>query len=224
MKKYIYFGLCLITILSSCSTSFKYGEYHNPRASYYITLFADSTFEYRSNATNCYIESFGRWRRQDNAIYLNSNIRKERFSMQMQKTQGNSSVSVINIDMNVPVEVKKDYICYPYWNDRLLIGYPERGSYSYSATVPIDSLRFTVYKIPLLIAGFGPKSCFHEVKTEVVTPQLAVGENLNVMINVIDSLFSYQVFNETKLKIGKNVVIFPIGKKKYKLKLKEVIH
>jgi hypothetical protein len=73
--------------------------------------------------------------------------------------------------------------------------------------------------MPYTGGGYGAKACFHDVQSETIYPDLSVGDTLSVQVNIIDSLFSYQVFKDKPIKIGHKSLVFKDGKKRYRLRL-----
>jgi hypothetical protein len=112
-----------------------------------------------------------------------------------------------------------DYICTPIIDDVYELQYQVDGNYSFSLPKPIKKIKFEVYKSPNQFCYTNP--FFESVKTELIDIPISHGNRLYVSIEVIDSLFNYQIFKNEKLKIKNGKVIFKDGGKSYKLYLKK---
>lgn len=215
--------VCILTILlNSCSnTRLINGTYsgkHNPHV---FILSADSTFKYEYHAV-WYSESSGTWRKAGDIIYLNSFNQTDKIPVEYTKmTNNQDSAIVVNIDVNSQNKPPKDYICWAFINGNFAYFDPDRGSYSFKSEIPVDSLYFKIKKSPFIFRGTGYKMGYDDVKTETIYPHLSVGESLNVTINIIDSLFGYKVFSDTKLKVKRDKLIFKDKNKTNKLSLRK---
>lgn len=221
MKYNHIFIITFFWVMSSCSHEMIIGQLYNSKKSSHNFIFnMDSTFSYRYK-NGCYKESSGHWFRKGNSVCLNTDVQLEKIPIEYKKRKGDSeSLSVVNVTVNMPAEYIKDYICFPFVNKEVLVNYPERGSFSFRSKVPIDSIYFLVSKVPLLVQGPGIYGCFDDMKTERIYPKLFVGEDLDITINIVDSLFSYKVLKNKELQIKKRALIFKENKHRYKLTLK----
>jgi hypothetical protein len=215
--------VCILTVLlNSCSnTQLINGTYIGKHCPHVFIFSADSTFKYEYRAM-WYSESSGTWRKEGNFIYLNSSNQIDKIPIEYTKVTSNQdSVVIVNIGVNSQNKPPKDYICWPFVNGNFVYFDPERGSYSFKSEFFVDSLYFKVNKSPFVFRGTGYKMGYDDVKTETIYPHLSIGENIDVTINIIDSLFGYKVFDNTKLKVKRNKIIFKDGGKINKLSLKK---
>lgn len=213
--------ICTLSILLyGCSSStFVNGLYsgHNP----HVFIFSEnSTFRYEHRGV-WYSESTGTFRKKNNMIFLNSFEQRTRIPLEYTKVENVDNEMIIDVKVNVVGRSEKDYICFPYVNGKSVFIDTEKGSYSFHSEVSVDSIYFLVAKRPFVLRGTGYKMGYDDIKTEIIYPHLYVGENLNVTINIIDSLFGYKVFNDEKLDIKKGKIIFKEKGKNNKLYLKE---
>jgi len=199
------------------------GTYSGKQDSHVFVFSTDSTFKYEHHAM-WYSESFGIWRNIGNSIYLNSINQIDKLPIEYSKVANKTdSSSVININVNSQGKPQKDYVCLPIINGDIAHFFyaMERGSYSIESDVSIDSIYFNVTKQPFVLRGTGYKMGYDDVKTETIYPHLSLGENIDITIDIIDSLFGYKVFKNEELKIKGSNLIYKVGDKSYKLHLKK---
>ena len=219
---YIVFLCILNVLLNSCSnTKFILGTYNGKHSPGLFVFSEDSTFRYESRK-GCYTESSGTWKKIGDGVYLNSIEQIDKIPIEYTKTKGNKENTIINVNVNVSDKPQRDYVCFPVVNGDVSSFYAmERGSYSIESEIPIDSIHFVITKQPFVLRGTGSYGCYEDVKTETIYPHLLLGENIDVTINIIDSLFGYKVFKNEELKIKGDNLIFKEGNKSYKLYLKK---
>lgn len=63
--------------------------------------------------------------------------------------------------------------------------------------------------------------CYNTVESEKINAELSLGEDINITINIIDSLFGYSVFKNKKLELRRGNLYFYKNGEKYKLHLKK---
>ena len=207
--------IILSILLYSCSNSIVInGIYRGNHTPHLFIFSGDSTFKYEYHAM-WYSESSGIWQKRKNTIYLNSF--EQRSKMPVEYTKIEHSNKVISVKVNIADKPEKDYICFPYVNGNSVFINPEKGSYSFDYDFPVDSIYFLIAKRPFVLRGTGYKMSYNDIKTETIYPHLAVGESIDVTINLIDSLFGYKVFNDEKLEIKGGTISFKEKNKKCKL-------
>lgn len=200
--------------------SFVNGKYSGKKSPHVFIFSEDFTFKYEFNGV-WHSESFGIWHKKGKVIYLNSFEQRDKFPVEYMKVENNQNKSIVNIKINASDKLEKDFICFPYINGKPVIESPKKGSYSFETDASIDSIYFLIAKRPFILRGSGSKMSYDNVKSETIYPNLSIGENLDVIINVIDYLFGYKVFKNEKVEIGKDKITFQEERKKYNLFLKE---
>jgi hypothetical protein len=210
-----------ILLLDSCTTAHLINGTYSGKQHPHVFIFSeDSTFKYEYRAM-WYSESSGTWQKRENKIYLNSFEQRNTIPVDYAKAENNQKRVIINVKVNVSDKAEEDYICFPYVNGKSVIMDPGKGSYSFDSEVSVNNIYFLIAKRPFVLRGTGYKMSYDDVKTETIYPHLSVGESLDVTINIIDSLFGYKVFDNTKLKVKRNKIIFKDGGKINKLSLKK---
>ncbi len=210
--------VCILSVLlNSCNKVFFINGMYRGKDNPHVFIFSeDSTFKYEYRAV-WYSESSGTWQKTRDAIYLNSFEQRDKMPIEYVKTKNTQRETNIKIKINVPDKSERDYICFPYVNDKSMLENPEKGSYSFDTKVSIDSIYFLVAKRPFVLRGTGYKMSYDDVNTKTIYPHLLVGENLEVTVNIIDSLFGYKVFKDEKLELKNGKIIFKDRGKKNKL-------
>jgi hypothetical protein len=207
--------------LSGCSYEFLPGKYAARRGIHHFHFRPDSTFTYEFSG-GCYKEATGNWREDGQRLYVSSLGQVDRIPVTYQKREGTKpGVSVMNVTVNMPKEEVSNYVCFPVLNKEKPYFPKTRGSFSFGHKERIDSLVFAISKIPFSGGGFDLRACFQRVLSETIYPQAAIGDTLDVQVNIIDSLFSYQVFKNEPMKIGRKSLVFRYEGKKYRLHLKK---
>lgn len=80
----------------------------------------------------------------------------------------------------------------------------KRGSYCFLSTDPIDEIYFEIIKQPERIE----KRSFYKLRTININHPVQLGESLVIDIILNDSLFSYRIFDNTKIKFKGDRLIF----------------
>lgn len=219
--KNLLFCCLLIGGLFSCKSPLNdvIGTYianSNLNTKHRFILNADSTFNY-SYIVIGDIEGYssGIWKRIDrNTIILNSDIQSNIIPLDIEITPSNNKNPMINVELIVPEKDTKEYRCTPYFP--VIGGYienflPDRGSYSYEETNYYSNNHELFYKVSKEPREFIPgrgKVEYYLLPTEHKTIITNDGDIVNVTVIVPDSLFSYRVFNNEKIKIKGDKLIF----------------
>jgi hypothetical protein len=212
MKNVIYLYAFLVSIfLVSCQTpAFVCGVYRNNQSDEFI-FHPDSTFTYKYHGF-WYKESSGLWTLTGNLLYINSTLQQNKFLIKYNTKDAQQHVATtVNIEIDAPDEHRNDYFCYPIINGKLVVAYPvKRGNYSIQYAADINKISFLISKHPSVFSfrGTGIKMCYDDIETETIYPHISTGGVLDVNIRIVDSLFGYKVFNNSRLRIKKNKVIF----------------
>jgi hypothetical protein len=187
-----------------------------------FVLNADSTFNYSYIVIgNEEKYSSGTWRRIDkNAIVLNSYIQSNVIPLNIEVVNSNNKKPMINVKLIIPGKDEKEYRCTPYyaviegkWYEPNTLFVPDRGSHSYEESNYYSNeheLFFKVSKEPRQIEFVGPRLFkeYYVLETEHKKITTKDGDIVNVTVIVPDSLFSYRIFNNEKIKLRKNKLIF----------------
>lgn len=215
--------------LSTCQSFEKIfsGKYSNRFYPNVFEIYSDSTFIYKSMMGSI-IEKYseGKWKRLDkNTIILNSTIQNNNIPIQVNVIPDNKNKRTICVNLNVPGQSVKDYVCYPIFNDNIFpsMNPGDRGSYCIYSEVSIHSIHFQIQKIPLTLKCLGPRQPeYYDIYSKSVTINSKIGDSIIIKLQIPDSLFSYRIFRDTKLKIsGENLIFKDIenGNKTNKLHL-----
>jgi hypothetical protein len=216
---FIYFSCQVATTVTGVYSSSKN---HNK-----FIIHEDSTFEYSYYIVAGYADkiSSGKWRQiNKNTIILNSNIRTNIIPLYIEVIPTQNEKNNVKLSLNVFGKNKKDYLCVPYSNETYFLPdfFPDRGDYDFESALPITHLFFKIYKEPLILERFGPQREYNILETESRSINLTKGDSIHISINLSDSLFFYEVFDNTILKINGNTLTFKDSKnKKNKLSLKQ---
>jgi len=102
----------------------------------------------------------------------------------------------------------------------------KRGSYCIYPEKPFDTLYFKILKQPRKVERMGPRSYkeYYILETEHKKLTTNDGDIVNVTITLLDSLFSYRIFDNEKIKLSGNKLIFKDkedNNKKNKLYIKD---
>jgi hypothetical protein len=221
-NRYAILTCALYILLSSCSQSKVItGMYSGKKNPHVFTFSKDSMFKYEYH-DYCYKESSGTWYQDGDFLYLNSLIKTEKIPLEYTKLRGDRDTSiVINIEINSQNNPQTDYICWPFINGKPCSFDPERGAYSFSSDILVENIYFKIKKSPFVLRGIGSKMCYDDIETEPIELKLSFGDNLNVVINIIDCLFGYKVFSNEKLEIRSRKIILKEGSKTSKLHLRQ---
>ena len=222
MKNYYIILISILFIpLSSCKQTMIISGTYSDKNSHVFIFSKDSIFQYEYQ-DYCYSKSSGIWNKKGDFLYLNSFIQIERIPLECVKIKNNTDSDIIvRIEVNSQGKPQTDYICWPFINGKPCLFDPERGSYSFKSEIPINNICFRIRKSPFIIRGTGSKMCYDDIETETIYPHLSVGENLDVTVNIVDSLFGYTVFKDEKIELKNGKIIFKNREKKNKLYLKK---
>ena len=91
----------------------------------------------------------------------------------------------------------------------------KRGSYCIYPEKSFSSIYFKIEKRPKTVEY----RTFYKLKTEKVDIPIQLGDSLLINIALNDSLFSYRIFDNTKLKIRNNKLVFKDSEKKQVFRL-----
>lgn len=199
-----------------------------------IVLNIDSTFNYfyivMGDAEKY---SSGTWKRIDKkTIVLNSDVSSSIIPLNVEVSSASDYKNpMINVKLIIPGKDEKEYRCTPYYvfneNFSMESFLPDRGSYSYEGVNTKNHiLFFKVSKEPRTFEMIGPRPFkkYYVLETDHKAITMNGGDIVDVTVTVQDSLFSYRVFNNEKIKYNGNKLIFKNSEeknKKYKLYLNE---
>lgn len=220
MKSLKYIIGTLSILLYSCSSNTLIVGTYSGKSPHVFILSEDSTFKYEYH-NYCYSESFGTWTKKEDAIYLNSFIQIDKIPLEFVKLGNNDNAIAVNIKVLSHDKPETDYICWPFINDEPCLFDPERGSFSFTSDIPIDNIYFKIRKSPFVLRGAGSKMCYNDVESEKINIKLSFGEDINIKINIIDSLFGYSVFKNEKLELRRGNLVFSENGVRNKLHLKK---
>lgn len=216
--------LCLGLLLGCCSApSLINGKYKGKNPHVFI-FSQDSTFRYEYHGV-WYSESFGSWHKTRDIVYLTSFQQRDKLPVEYRKTRNGQSERIVKVKINASDKPERDYICFPYINGKSFFNEdssledPPRGSYSFKVKEPVDSISFIVAKRPFILRGTGYNMAYDDVGTDTIYLHLAVGETLEITVNIIDSLFGYRTFKNERLKVKNKKIIFQDRGNEYKLYL-----
>jgi len=206
MGKTVLIAILLILIFSSCTTnSFIIGEYRSGRSTF--SFKKDSTFTYISRK-NGYEYSSGSFKIRNNKLLLNSIIQNNILPLKVVYEPAKELTPICSLHVivssNEPIETK--YRCNPYINGIPSIFEVPTGSYSFNLNIsPVKNIYFEIWKVQdYLISNHATSPVMTEVK--------AIKEYFNgdiyAYINMNDSLVSYKVFDNVKLKFKNNKIVF----------------
>lgn len=214
--------VCVLAILlNSCSKILFINGMYSGKGNPHVFVFSeDSTFKYEYHGV-WYSESSGTWQKKRNTIFINSFEQRDKMPIEYQKTKNDKKKAIINVKINISDKPESDYICFPYINGKSMFEDPEKGSYSFDTKGPVDSICFLIAKRPFILRGTGYKMGYDDVKTKTIYPHMSAGENLDVLVDIVDYLFGYKVFKDEKLELKNGKIIFKERGKKNKLYLKK---
>jgi hypothetical protein len=203
MKKYIIF-ISITFLLVSCSGRFLFtGKYASKDSPYGFYINSDSTFSYKFYQFHEYEYSKGRWVKKNRFLILNSSLKDITIPLIVKDESGLSSDSLNKFSFEfVSTEVPaKDCECAIIIND---ISKEIRRCDSIALVeikMPVRKILVEVRKSPLMMTSL--RFSLDPLVTNTYTAKKEYGNFTSFKIVVIDSLFSYKVFDNTKLKIRK---------------------
>lgn len=228
----------VVLIFTACK-SFRLGEYQDNQSSAVIVLKNDSTFKYNSFRNN-FEHSSGVWERKDNHIILNSFLQNKVPTIKILKYKSITLKEGIYLKININPSNKNDvdFFCEAFTNNGILLFDPmyslkssinqnktfdiiqlskdiqsKNGSYSFTVNQHIDSIYFKLWKFP---QNFNGKYFNDSLQTERKKIAANLGDSIDVVIDLNDSLFGYKIFDNKGLKINNRLLFFE--NKKFKLK------
>ena len=236
IKNLLFYLLLIISLCSCKSTVNVVGTYlslfrDNPHKldiyrAHRFVINADSTFNY-SYIVIGEIEKYssGTWRQiNSNTIILNSDIQSKIMPLDVDIIPSENKDATINVTLIIPEKDEKDYRCIPYFE--LMENYyvenflPDRGSYSYKKTNYYSNNHELFFKVSKEPYGFIPgrgKREYYLLDTEHKKITTNDGDIVNITVSVPDSLFSYRVFNNTKIKFKGDKLFFRDAEEKNKM-------
>lgn len=206
-----------LMILTACNSNelLITGIYTSRKSPDIITLFLDSTFKYEQTLVpgSRFVErsSSGTWKLDRNSghIILNSAIQDLETSIEADVIPARSTKSIVLVNLKVDSEPIENYICYPILNREIYQQNVERGAYSFKTDKQIDRISFQIVKQPKSVEVLGMKQpTYNTIKTKEVELSCNVGDSVLIDIQLSDSLFSYKLFNDEKLRYEKNRLFF----------------
>jgi hypothetical protein len=192
--------LCSCTINTNIT-----GKYASNKKPYGFEFRSDSTFLYEYGEFELYKYSSGTWSPLNkHTIILNSKIKNTTIPIKVNEDDiNNSKKSVLSIALSIDGELNlPDYKCHIYINDTL---YEVKRCDSLSLiqiNSPIRNVYFQIERHPIVV-----NSTFISLPliTEGYTPKRSIC-NLKIEASFKDSLFSYQSFNNERLKLKRDMI------------------
>lgn len=204
--------ICII----ACNTypKIKSGGYLAYKAKAFI-FSSDSTFVYKESIDRI---STGKWSLlKNNTLILNSKKQSRLALLKAEVMLGNNKQTKISVKLNVYERNDEDYVCRPVIDGKISDLYTGVGSYSFYLDRAIDSLYFILEKRPQQVEVLGMQQPdYYAINTNHITLNYTTGDEVILHISLTDSLFSYRIFTDEKLKIKNNEIIFSDKEKKVK--------
>ena len=221
--KYLSFGLTLFLVFS-CNSTLQtiIGVYSEPQNPYKIELFKDSTFRYYG----LYSEySSGKWfRRSNNCIVLNSEIKEILVPLKIKREYTESDTCKIDVKVKVIGQKENDYECIPLTSNKIITKEPVRGSYIFIPAQSNNDICFDIWRVPYLIKNTVHLNERNPIKTEKIILNSKQHEHITIDIYFNDSLFDYKIFNETKVSIKDKKLRFYDKYNRKKIKIERSVN
>lgn len=203
MKKNTLF-VSLAFILASCSNKFHFtGKYASKNSPYEISINIDSTFSYKFYQFHEYEYSKGRWFKKSKSLILSSSLKDITIPLVVKGESGLNSDSLNKFSFEyVSTEIPaKDCECAIIINDTSKEIRRCDSVALIEIRVPVHKLYVEVRKSPLLMTSL--RFSLDPLVTNTYTTRNEYGNFTRFKIMANDSLFSYRIFDSTKLKIRK---------------------
>lgn len=204
-------------VISSCSLKQDIaGRYSSKEAPYGFDINKDSTFSYRYYEYHTFINSSGRWVRKGNSLLLNSSLKDKivYFKNVNVDSRTSSKNNYLTVNFDKSGVASKDCKC-GIIIDSIMVRNIKCDSIK---MLKIDS---SINNLQLVIDKWqndsGTNFPADYLETDVLTLDKKFGNDINVTINVIDSLFSYEIIENMSLKIKNDKLIYTKSKKKFHL-------
>jgi hypothetical protein len=197
--------LCIFLFLQSCYTNNSLvGTYSSNKSPHRFTFNPDSTFYYQYKGHIWRKYSTGYWERLDKhrlkiqSIYPNTFLRLKVDEL----TNLSDDKMSVSINIDIPKYERKYYKHILIINDSL----PVSMNCDSSSFVINKNVKNFVYKIT---ADDRVPNRFLDTltSTKYYLKQINTA-SINIDVSLVDSLFDYQVFNQTVIKIGKNKIMY----------------
>jgi hypothetical protein len=203
MKKCILY-ISITFLLASCSDRFLFtGRYASKDSPYGFYINSDSTFSYKFYQFHEYEYSKGKWVKQNRFLILNSSLKNTTIPLVVKDESSLSSDSLNKfsfefVSTGVPA---KDCECAIIINDTSKEIRRCDSVELVEIKMPVRKIFVEVRKSPLLMTSL--RFSLDPLVTNAYTTRNDFGNIVNFKIDVNDSLFSYKVFDNTKLKISR---------------------
>ncbi|MFT3901661.1 MAG: hypothetical protein QM727_00685 [Niabella sp.] len=203
MKKNILYIFIVFSLVSCSGRLLFTGKYASKDSPYGFYINPDSTFSYKFYQFHEYEYSNGKWFKKDKYLILNSNLRDITIPLVIKDESILSGDSLNNfsfefVSSGLPA---KDCECAIVINDTSKQIRRCDSIALVEITMPVHNLFVEVRKSPLLMTSL--RFSLHPLVTNTYIPKKEYGNSANFKIIVNDSLFSYKIFNNKKLKISK---------------------
>lgn len=196
-------SILAMSILLGCASQLKPGRYVNIKSPEEIILNGDGTFEYQYRWHIFFRKSKGTWSKIGKSeIELNSYSKEKNFVLTATDKIDDNTLS-ISVPSLMPHP--SSYECFIFINDSL------------SSICNCDSIYIPQEKIPFEIKDFFvkihsisnmPVRFFDTAISNKYFPSQATGNNIVAEVVVNDSLFNYRVFDNTRVKVRGNKLLF----------------
>ncbi|MEI2824038.1 MAG: hypothetical protein V9F02_11520 [Chitinophagaceae bacterium] len=209
MKKHTLY-LLFIFLLTSCSNKlFITGRYASKNSPYGFNLNQDSTFEYKFYQFHAYKYSTGKWRKKGNRTIILNSTRKD-ITIPLEATESSElkdeNLNRFSFEFTSNGIAAKDCECAIIINDTTKEIRRCDSLALVEIKMPVHKLLVEVRKSPLLMTSL--RFSLDPLITNSFFAAKEYGSLTKFRITVNDSLFSYKVFDERKLKVKANGVYF----------------
>jgi hypothetical protein len=201
MKKYILY-VSIIFLFASCSGRFLFtGKYASKDSPYGFYINSDSTFSYKFYQFHEYEYSKGKWVKENRYLILNSSLNDITIPLVEKDESGLGSDSLNKFSFEfISTEIPaKDCECAIIINDTSKEIRRCDSLGLIEVKLPVRKILVEVRKSPLLMTSL--RFSLDPLLTNAYNPKKEYGNSTSFKIMVNDSLFSYKVFDSTKLKI-----------------------
>jgi hypothetical protein len=196
-------------LLTSCSNKFLFtGKYASKNSPYGFSINTDSTFSYKFYQFHEYEYSHGKWFKKNKSLFLNSSLKDITLPLIVKDESSLNSDSLNKFSFEfVSTEIPaKDCECAIIINDTSKEIRRCDSVALVEIKMPVHKIFVEVRKSPLLMTSL--RFSLDPLVTNAYTTKKDFGNFTRFKIVVNDSLFSYKVFDSTKLEIRKGGVYY----------------